>query len=227
LHAYLRRADLKGIALGGLSLGTWILARAGLLNKAACTIHWEALPAFCEAYPEITVTNDLFVINSNRYTASGGLAGMEIMLEIIRTDHGDAVVQKIANVYQLDRIRTASARQRPGAIKRLDTLPGIIQQTVGIMQETIERPVSISQIAKELETSVRNLERAFMRHLGTSPAKYYLSLRLEKARELLMHTNHQTLDIALQCGFSSGSYFARCFQREFRMRPSDQRKKAS
>jgi len=227
LHAYLRRAAHNGSALGALSLGTWILARAGLLNDAACTIHWEGLPAFCETFPEIRVTNELFVIDNNRYTASGGLAGMEIVLEIIRRDHGDDVVQKIANVFQLDQIRTSSSRQRPGGIGRLDTLPGIVQQTVTMMQENIEQPMPIAAIAAQLNTSVRNLERAFMRHLTMSPAKYYLSLRLEKARELLMHTNLQTLDIALQCGFSSGSYFARCFQREFKMRPSDHRKNAS
>ena len=104
-------------------------------------------------------------------------------------------------------------------------MPAAVQESVRLMLANIELPLSNVEIARAINTSVRNLERMFKRNLRVSPAKYYLSLRLEKARELLMHTNVSTLDVALQCGFSSSSYFARCFQREFSMRPSDVRKK--
>ena len=98
-------------------------------------------------------------------------------------------------------------------------------EATGERLDNLEDPLPNSEIAKRINTSVRNLERTFMRKLGVSPAKYYLSLRLEKARELLTHTNLSTLEIALNCGFSSSSYFARCYMREFNMRPSDVRKK--
>lgn len=225
LHAYLNRLERTETKLGALSLGTWILARAGLLKRAKCTIHWEALPAFREAFPDISATNELFVIDNGRYTASGGIAGMEIMLEIIRQEHGEDLVQAIANVFQLDRIRTSNMRQRSGKTKRLDTLPASIKESIAIMQDNLETPLSIAEIATSMNTSVRNLERGFRRRLQISPARYYQSLRLEKARELLMYTNLSTLEIALQCGFSSSSYFARCFQREFGIRPSQQRQR--
>ncbi len=224
LHAWLNRAARSGMRIGAMSMGTWILARAGLLDNARCTIHWEGLPAFREAFPDIQVTNDLFVIDGKRYTASGGLAGMEIILEIIRQAHGNEIVQKIANIFQLDRIRASTMRQRSGSIQRLDTMPPAIQDAIVMMEENIEAPLPIAEIASRLVTSVRNLERGFRRRMNVSPARYYQSLRLEKARELLLYTNLSTLDIALQCGFSSSSYFSRCFQREFGMRPSDQRK---
>lgn len=211
--------------MGGLSLGSWILARAGLLKNARCTIHWEGLPAFRETFPDIDVVNDLYVIDNNRFTASGGLAGMELMLDLIGKEHGKEISMKIANNFQLDRIRNASDHQRSGSIIRMDTMPPTVQLSVEIMLANLETPLPNSEIAARIHTSVRNLERTFMRKLNVSPAKYYLSLRLEKARELLTHTNMSTLEIALNCGFSSSSYFARCYMREFKMRPSDVRKK--
>ena len=215
-----------GVKIGALSLGTWILAKAGLLNDARCTIHWEGLPAFRETFPDIDIVNDLYVIDQNRYTASGGLSSMELMLDIISHVYTPELALKIANNFQLDRIRNSTSHQRSGSISRMDTMPPGIQTAVELMLANLEVPLGNAQIAKQINTSVRNLERTFQRKLGVSPARYYLSRRLEKARELLLHTNMSTLDIALQCGFSSSSYFARCFLREFKIRPSDLRKQS-
>ena len=211
--------------MGALSCGSLILARAGLLDRARCTVHWEFLPAFQDEFPDIDVVSDLYVINRDRYTSSGGISGMELVLQIVTEKYGDNLAQRIANNFQLDRIRNAGDMQRSGAVARMDTMPPAVQESVRLMLANIELPLSNVEIARAINTSVRNLERMFKRNLRASPAKYYLSLRLEKARELLMHTNISTLEVALQCGFSSSSYFARCFQREFSKRPSDVRRK--
>jgi transcriptional regulator GlxA family with amidase domain len=224
LKARLRQFDRNGVKLGSLSLGTWILARAGLLERSKCTIHWEGLPAFQDTFPDIDVVNDLYVIDRNRYTSSGGLAGMEMILGLVAEKHGQETAIKIANNFQLDRIRNASSHQRSGALVRMDTMPPSVQAAVELMLANLEEPLTNAQVAKRINTSVRNLERNFLRKLQTSPAKYYLTLRLEKARELLINTNLPTVEIALQCGFSSSSYFAKCFHREFAMRPTDMRR---
>lgn len=224
IHSALRQLDRAGVRLGAVSVGTFILARAGLLNNARCTIHWEYLPAFQEQFPEIDVVNELYVIDRGRYTSSGGLSSMEMMLQLVAEEHGPDVAVKCANNFQLDRLRNSTSSQRSGAISRLDTMPPAVQSAVELMLKNVEVPLSNADIADRIQTSVRNLERVFKRNMKASPAKFYLSLRLEKARELLMHTNLSTLDVALQTGFSSSSYFARCFQREFHMRPSDIRR---
>ena len=224
LHSRLRHFDRRGVTIGALSCGTIILARAGLLDRAKCTLHWEYQPAFQEEFPDIDMVSDLYVIDKGRYTSSGGISGMELILQIVTEMHGEALAQRIANNFQLDRIRNSGVSQRTGAVARMDTMPAAVQESVRLMFANIEVPLSNAEIAKAINTSVRNLERMFKRHLKASPAKYYLSLRLEKARELLIHTNVSTLEIALQCGFSSSSYFARCYQREFGRRPSDARR---
>jgi transcriptional regulator GlxA family with amidase domain len=225
LHSRLRHFDRKGVKMGSLSAGAIILARAGLLNDARCTVHWELEPAFHEEFPEVKVVPDLYVIDRNRFTSSGGIAGMELILEILTQRHGEGLAQRIANNFQLDRIRNAGVSQRAGAVTRMDTMPAPVQAAVRLMLANLEMPLSNAEIGQKINTSVRNLERMFKRHLKSSPAKYYLSLRLEKARELLAHTNVSTLEVALQCGFSSSSYFARCFHREFGRRPTDIRRR--
>ena len=224
LHARLKHFARAGVKLGSFSTGAFILARAGLLEGRRCTVHWEYEPAFREEFPEIEFRPELFVIDGNRFTGSGGIASMELVLHLIEMDHGERICLEVANNFHLDRIRNEEEAQRSGAIARINTLPASIQTAVRLMLDNIEIPFSNVEIAARIGTSVRNLERMFKRNLQVSPARYYLSLRLEKARELLIHTNLSTLEIALQCGFSSSSYFARCFQREFGKRPSDVRK---
>jgi transcriptional regulator GlxA family with amidase domain len=224
LHSRLRQQARAGAKLGAISCGTFILARAGLMNDARCTLHWEYQPAFAEEFPDVRLVTDLYVIDKNRYTSSGGIASMELVLQVITEQHGEAVARKVANNFQLDRIRNAGVSQRAGAVARMDTMPPAVQESVRLMLDNVELPLSNVEIAHHIHTSVRNLERMFKRNLKASPAKYYVSLRLEKARELLLHTNLPTLEVALQCGFSSSSYFARCFQREFGQRPSELRR---
>lgn len=225
LHSRLRQFDRQGIKIGALSCGTFILARAGLVNHAKCTLHWECQPAFQEEFPDVDMVTDLYVIDHDRYTSSGGISGMELILQIVTEHYGENLAQRIANNFQLDRVRNAGDPQRSGAVARMETMPPAVQDAVRLMLANVELPLSNAEIASTINTSVRNLERLFKRNLQASPAKYYLSLRLEKARELLMHTNVSTLEVALQCGFSSSSYFARCFQREFGKRPSDIRRR--
>ncbi len=224
LHSRLRHFGRAGVKLGAISCGTFILARAGLLNNAKCTLHWEYQPAFAEEFPDIEMVTDLYVIDKNRYTSSGGIASMELVLQVITEQHGEQVARKVGNNFQLDRIRNAGVSQRSGAVARMDTMPPAVQESVRLMLANVEQPLSNVDIADHIHTSVRNLERMFKRNLKASPAKYYVALRLEKARELLMHTNLPTLEVALQCGFSSSSYFARCFLREFGHRPSEVRR---
>lgn len=226
LHARLRQFDRVGVKLGSVSIGAFILARAGLLEGRRCTVHWEYEPAFREEFPEIDLVPALYVIDGDRYTGSGGIASMDLFLRLIEERHGEEICLAIANNFHLDRIRNEGDAQRSGSIARTSTMPASVQSAVKLMLANIEIPLSNAEIAARIHTSVRNLERMFKRNLKASPAKFYLSLRLEKARELLVHTNLSTLEVALQCGFSSSSYFARCFQREFGARPSEVRRQA-
>lgn len=224
INAALNQAARAGIVVGSLSAGTFLLARAGLLDGYRCTVHWEFQPAFEEAFPEIECTSGLYVIDRNRWTGSGGITGMDMMLHLIERDHGPAVCRAVGNQFQIDRIRNAAIHQRPGQLDRLETLPDALQQAITLMMANIETPLRIEDLAGMAGVNVRRLERMAQSHLGRSPAQFYRGLRLEKARELLLHTNLSTLEIGVLTGFSSSSHFAMAYSRHYGIRPSDERR---
>lgn len=226
LHAALVQAARAGLVLGSLSAGTFILARAGLLQGHRCTVHWEFQPAFEEEFPELDCSSGLFVIDGARWTGSGGITGMDMMLHLIERDHGPSLSRSVGNQFQIDRIRNAAIHQRPGNLDRMETLPGPLQQAVNIMLANIETPLKMDQIAQDAGLNLRRMERMFKSHLSAAPAQFYRRLRLEKARELLMHTNLSTLEVSFLTGFSSSSHFAMAYAREYGIRPSDMRRSA-
>lgn len=225
LSAVLNKRARQGCKMGALSMGAVFLARADLLSDARCTLHWEGQPAFREEFPDVKLCNDLYVIDKNRYTCAGGTAGLDLMLHLITQEHGAALARSIANQFQVDRIRTGDIEQRPGSSVRWDTLPPQIMQAVTLMKGSFELPLSMDRLSRAVGLSVRNLERLFERHTGQTPARYYKVLRLEHARDLLMHTNLPNVDIAVATGFCSSSYFSACYNEHFGHPPSKERRR--
>ncbi len=224
LNAGLQQIARSGAILGSLSAGTFILARAGLLKGYESTIHWEFQPAFQEEFPELKSSPGVYVIDRDRWTGSGGITGMDMMLCLIERDHGESLSRSVGNQFQIDQIRNATVHQRPGHLERLETLPEPVQRVVNLMLSNIEEPTRMDELAELAGLNLRRMERLFKAHLGAAPAQFYRQLRLEKARDLLLHTNLPTLEVACLTGFSSSSHFAMAYQRQFEMRPSETRK---
>ncbi len=227
LNAGLQRIARQSVIVGSLSAGTLILARAGLLEGYASTIHWEFQPAFAEEFPELETSPGLYVIDRDRWTGSGGITGMDMMLHLIERDHGTGLSRSVGNQFQIDRIRNARIHQRPGELERLENLPAPLQAAVDLMLTNIEEPLRMDELASLAGLNLRRMERLFNAHLDAAPAKFYRRLRLEKARDLLLHTNLPTLEVAGLAGFSSGSHFAMAYQRAFGTRPSEARRARS
>lgn len=216
----------RGAAVGAISTGTFLLARAGILEGYRCTVHWEYRQAFMEKYPEIDCTDALVEIDRDRYTCSGGVAALDLMLHLIGRDQGAELSDGVANQFQVDRIRSHQDVQRSGAVGNLGGAPPALRRAVGIMLGAIERPVTIPAIAARVGLTSRQLERQFERHLGATPVRYYLRLRVERARGLLIHTAMPVLEIAIACGFPSSSYFSQCYRAHFGVTPSQARRSA-
>ncbi|MEM9138846.1 MAG: GlxA family transcriptional regulator [Pseudomonadota bacterium] len=227
LNAALQRAGRQGIVLGSLSAGSLILARAGLLKGYTSTIHWEFQPAFQEEFPDLETSPGLYVIDRDRWTGSGGITGMDMMLRLIERDHGAGFSRSVGNQFQIDQIRNATVHQRPGHLERLESLPGPLQTVIDLMMTHIEEPLKMEALAAQAGLNLRRMERLFNAHLDTAPAQFYRRLRLEKARDLLLHTNLPTLEVACLAGFSSSSHFAMAYQRQYGLRPSEARRDRS
>jgi AraC family transcriptional regulator, glycine betaine-responsive activator len=226
IFSALRSVARRGGALGGLVMGSEMLAEAGLMDGYRCTIHWENRAAFRERFPGIECTGNIFEIDRKRYTCAGGTTAIDLMLEIIRTDFGSALAAEVANQFQHERIRPASDRQRIGRERDLNGKSEKLRRVVEMMADHLEDPLSAVQLAASVKLSVRQIERLFLRHLGMTPGSYYMTLRLERARELLRQTNAPILDVALQTGFGSHSYFAQSYRAQFQRSPSEERRTA-
>ncbi|MFD0916204.1 GlxA family transcriptional regulator [Pseudahrensia aquimaris] len=224
LLAKLRERARRGGAVGGLSIGSHILAQAGLLNGYKCTIHWENRASFQDAFPDVICTGNVYEIDRNRFTSAGGTTSIDLMLQIIDADFGSRLANEVANQFQHERIRTSLDRQRVGPERDLAGKSEKLQRAVAIMAENLEEPMPALEIARQVGLSLRQVERLFLRHLNSTPGRYYMSVRLERARELLRHSNAPILDVALSTGFTSHSYFAQSYRTHFGCSPSQERR---
>ncbi|MBI3506605.1 MAG: GlxA family transcriptional regulator [Proteobacteria bacterium] len=222
-HTLLRKAARSGIAVGSLSTGTYLLARAGLLDGYRCTIHWENRPALQEEFPNLLCTEKIYEIDRDRLTCSGGTAAMDLMLQLITKRHGPELARRVANQFHHDRIRDERDSQSGGKLERLASLPPSVRNAVRLMKRHTEDPISIAEIAERSGMSSRQIERLFLRYLEMSPARYYLSMRIDHARELLLYSDRSILEVAVSTGFTSTSHFSHWFRRFSGMRPSQLR----
>jgi transcriptional regulator GlxA family with amidase domain len=221
--AFLRRAARRGIPVGSLSTGTYLLARAGLLDGYRCTIHWENRPAFQEAFPDLDCTSKIYEIDRDRLTCSGGTAAMDLMLHLIADRHGAELARSVANQFHHERIRDERDDQRGGRLGSLAALPPKLRAALELMQRRIEDPLPLPEIARSVGLSPRQIERVFLRHLRTTPLRHYMELRVERARELLLYSDRPIIEIAVSAGFTSTSHFSSWYRRVFGLRPSEVR----
>ena len=219
----LRRFARRGVALGALCTGTFALAEAGLLDGHRCAIHWENLAAIREEFPEIAFTEDLFVVDRDRLTSSGGIAPLEMMLTLIEARHGRALAGRVSDQLMLEHPRHAGDRQPASGGGRSGLTHPALARAARLMEQAIERPLTVAAVAGAVGLSERQLERLFRRHLGASPAAYYLSLRLARARELLMQTGMSVTDVGFACGFQTASHFSAAYRRHFGRPPRGER----
>jgi transcriptional regulator GlxA family with amidase domain len=219
--AWLRRLAARGVIIGGISGGPFILAKAGLLAGRRCTIHWEHLPALREAFPDIELTRTLFEISGDRITCSGGVAALDMMVALITRDHGYALGAAVSDWFLHTHIREGAGPQRMDARFRFGVHDERVLAVLQAMENHIEESLSRAQLADLAGMSLRQLERAFRSHLGRGVHEHYLALRLERARQLLRETSLSIVQVAVASGFSSASQFARAFRRSFAYPPRE------
>lgn len=220
---WLRREARRGVAIGGLCTGAYALAKAGLLDGRRATIHWENQDGFLEEFEDVKLTKSVFVIDGNRMSTAGGTASIDMMLKIIATDHDENLANTVADQLIYSAIRTDQDTQRLSIPTRIGVRHPKLSQVIQMMEGNIEDPISPADMAEEVGMSTRQLERLFRRYLNRSPKRYYMELRLSKARNLLMQTNMSVINVALACGFASPSHFSKCYRAHYSTTPYRER----
>ncbi len=221
--AWLRGLARKGVRLGGVSGGPWLLAKAGLLTGYRATIHWEHLPALAEAFPTLDLSRTLYEVDRDRLTCAGGIAALDMVVELIERDHGHALASAVAEWYLRTEMRSGGSAQRMQARERFGVSSEKLLRALAYMEAHLEEPVSKQRLALIAGVSIRQLERLFSQHLHTTPAEHYLKIRLERARGLLRQTTLSVMETAVACGFVSPSHFSRAYRARFGQPPKTER----
>lgn len=221
--AWLRREARRGATMGGLCTGAYALAKAGLLDGKKATIHWENQDGFLEEFEEVKLTKSVFVIDGNRLSTAGGTASIDLMLKLIAADHGEDLANTVADQLIYNAIRTDQDTQRLSIPTRIGVRHPKLSQVIQMMEAAIEDPISPADLADDVGMSTRQLERLFRRYLNRSPKRYYMELRLQKARNLLMQTDMSVINVALACGFASPSHFSKCYRSHYNTTPYRER----
>ncbi len=220
---WLRRESRRGITMGGLCTAAFSLAKAGLLDGKRATIHWENHDSFAEEFLEVELTKSVFVKDGNRWTTAGGTSSIDLFLQIIADQFGEELANAVADQQIYSAIRTDQDTQRLSIPTRIGVRHPKLSRVIQAMEQNIEEPISPSILAKDVGMSTRQLERLFRRYLNRSPKRYYMELRLQKARNLLMQTDMSVINVALACGFASPSHFSKCYRSHYDTTPYRER----
>lgn len=223
IGGWLRAVVRAGGTVGAVDTGVFVLAEAGVAGTGPVTLHWEAQAAFCERYPAITVTQELFEIGAHCITCAGGTAAIDLMLARIATRHGHALAAKVSEQFVLGRIRSPSDHQRLEIATHYQVHNRKVIQVIRLMQEHIEDPLETDDLARMIDVTRRQLERLFSTHLSDTPGHFYTGLRLEHARTLLRQSDMDITAIGVASGFDSPSHFSRSYRSQFGCSPKDDR----
>jgi transcriptional regulator GlxA family with amidase domain len=224
LRGRLRYLASHGCLVGGITGGPFVLADAGLLNGRRCTVHWEYADLFQSRYRQARLTHDLFVVDKGVFTCSGGTAALDLMLHFIGEQHGPELALSVAEQFIHPRIRAQDDHQRMATHARYRVSNPKLAEVIRIMGETLGEPAGLARIAARVQLSTRQVERLFARNLAVSPSRFYLEMRLDRARQLLRESSETIRSIAIGVGFGSTSHFSAAYRRLYGHTPTEERR---
>lgn len=225
--ARLRWLDRTGVVLGAFSGGIFPLARAGLMEGRACSVHWCYEAAFKADFPGIDAREVTILREGRRITASGAGAVFDLMLRLIEERLGRDCMTEVACWFQHPFVRDADASQKVPVARSggtTDTLPATIREAIRLFETHVEDPLRIPDVAQAVGLSGRHFERMFKRETGQSPLRYYHHLRLMKARQRVLYSSDSLREIAASVGYMTSSPMVRHYTEFFGVSPRDERR---
>lgn len=221
LGDWLRTQALCGAVLGGLGCGAGWLADAGLLAGYRATAHYAQVALLGERHPQTVFSSNVYEIDRDRISCGAGMAALDLTIAWLARAHGEAIVAPLLAHFGLDRLRARDERQRAPIAAHVPNAK--VSEAVALMEANLQEPLPTEDIARLVGVSGRQLERLFKQHLDDMPSRYYIELRLMRARRLLRHSGQSVLQIALACGFASASRFSNAYRARFGHTPRDER----
>ena len=214
----------RGLPLGGICTGAYALMSSGLLDGYRCTVHWENLSSLHAEFPQVGFADELFVVDRDRLTCTGGTAPLDLMLNLVGMRFGQQLAAQVSEQFILERIRSSTDTQPIPVDARVGFSRAELIEVVRLMEANIEEPLSLEELARLVRLSQRHLQRMFKVYLNVSPTHYYLTLRLKRARDLLRTTDASIARVTTTCGFHSPCHFSKAYRAQFGHAPSYERR---
>jgi len=225
LQSILQQAARLPCRIGGVWNGSYILAQAGIMQGYECTIHPENYALMNEVFPDVKVSKKPYVIDRERFSSAGATSTLGLMLSLIGQLSGEDLMRSVEGILNVDSVLGESADGSMTMLPSNPTFPESLKTILSLMETHIDEPLSAVQLADVVNLSRRQMERLFMKYMDTSPARYYLELRLTRAHQLLRQSNASVVNVSVACGFASATHFSHSFKDYYGMSPSEARKR--
>lgn len=224
LAGWLRKQASMGSILVAIDTGAFLLGYAGLIKGYRVTVHYEHIAAFRELFRDTVVSDTLYILDRDRLSCCGGQASADLGLEILYSNHGLDLANGAARYIFHERLRP----QTEGQLSRKHepvghSIPPNLLDAIVLMERNLEEPLSLPEIARHAGLSSRQLERVFRIYTGMTPIRYYVDVRLDRARGLVTQTEMTMVEIASACGFRSAAHFSRAYKKRFTLAPMKDR----
>jgi transcriptional regulator GlxA family with amidase domain len=213
----------RGGMLGGIGTGAAWVAPSGLLRGHRWTVSRAHVAELAGRHPDSIVSSSLYEIDRSRLSCGGGTASLDMVIAWLGLTHNERFAQRLLAHFGLERLRARDEGGHASGAARVGASPKLVE-AVALMEANIGEPLSTEDIARLVGVSRRQLERLFRQHLDALPARWYLELRLERARRLLRESAQSILQIGLSCGFSSAPHFSNAYRSHFGRTPRDERR---
>ena len=222
LIEFLKLSARRRVPLAGVCTGSFILARAGLLDGYRACVSWFHYREFTREFPRHDVTSSpLFVTDRDRITCAGGTSVTHLAAHLIERHVGKAESRKALRIL-IEKAPLPSATPQPAGTETAQNV--WVRRAMLLLERNVDSRISVADMASELKIGVRQLERVFRAELGMSPAAYARQLRLRHAHQLLLETGRAVSDVASEAGFANAAHFTRRYRAAFGVTPTQARK---
>ncbi|MCA3700407.1 transcriptional regulator FtrA [Brevundimonas sp.] len=220
LKARLVAAHRRGCRLVSICSGAFVLAATGLLDGRRVTTHWRYAEALRQCHRELRVDEAaLYHGEDGIFTSAGSAAGIDLMIELVRSDFGAEAANSVARRIVMPAHRSGGQAQfleRPVAVRRETTLGPLLEE----VRRDLTRRWTIAQMANAVNMSRRTFERRFVEATGLGPGDWLVTERVEAAKELLTSTATPMEDVAAAVGFRTAHALRHHFRARLRLSPS-------
>ena len=224
----IRRLERHGCTIGAVSGGVFLLAKAKVRPNIRYSVHWCYAAAFTNQFPNNISSEQVIETDRNIMTASGAAAAFDLALLLIRSKLGSSIAAEVACWFQHPIMRNQDVKQvRPilNELEGLEEMPELARKAIALVNQKINYPLQVNDIADEIGITSRHLSRIFKEATGESPRQYFRKLRVNAARQMILYTNEKIGEIALSVGFSSASILRSHYIDLFSLSPEEERKK--